>query len=493
MYHIFSQALDKQKEIRVVFCDISKAFDRVWHPGLLAKLAKVGISGKLLEWFENYLTGRLQRVVINGQTSSWGTISAGVPQGSVLGPLLFLVYINDITEAVEHSEVRLFADDTILYLFVDNPVSNAAALNRDLQHINDWANHWLVKFSPSKTKTMTLTRKRKKKVFPKLYMSGTPLNEVTSHKHLGVTLSKDLSWNSHIEDVVSRASQSLDVLNALKHKLDRCTLEKLYNAFIRSKLEYANIVFDNCSEQQADLLENIQYRAAKIVSGAIHRVSHSVVYAELGWDSLKERRRKQRLKVFFKASNDETPAYFTNVIPEQNVNEQYDLRNNDDLVAFRSKSKSFERSFFPQSTSDFNSLPARIKSCSTTEEFMRELTKDREKPPQWYLVGDRQHNCLHTKLRMLCSPLNDHLYSHIHVVDNPDCMCGHLRENNKHFLLECPLYDVERAEMIAHLNDINFQPTLSNLLHGDPKASVKINTDAFLIVQKFIKESKRFA
>ena len=178
----------------------------MWHPGLLAKLARVGIAGNLLAWFENYLTNRQQRVVINGQTSSWGKVSAGVPQGSVLGPLLFLVYINDVTHAVEHSQVRLFADDTILYLFVDNPVADAIALNKDLANLSDWASEWLVKFSPSKTKTMIMTRKRKKPKHPKLCMAGTVLNDVTAHKHLGVTLANDLTWNEHIEDVATRAS-----------------------------------------------------------------------------------------------------------------------------------------------------------------------------------------------------------------------------------------------------------------------------------------------
>ena len=181
-------------------------------------------------------------MVINGQCSSWGVRKAGVPQGSVLGPLLFLICINDITLVTESSQIRLFADDTILYLFVNNPVRNAELLNRDLEKISNWATEWLVKFSPSKTKTMVLTRKKTHGQLPPLKMSGASLQEVHSHTHLGVTIAKNLSWDEHIESLAVKAGQCLDVLNALKYKLDRKTLQILYFAFVRSKLEYANIV-----------------------------------------------------------------------------------------------------------------------------------------------------------------------------------------------------------------------------------------------------------
>ena len=158
----------------------------------------------------------------------------GFLQGSVLGPLLFLIYINDITTAVQSSEVRLFADDTILYVFIDNPVRSAQALNDDLLRIDEWANQWLVRFSAPKTKTMIISKKKKQPICPPLVMNGAVLQEVKSHKHLGVTLSDNLSWNAHVEDLVINAGKCLDVLNALKYKLDRSTLEKLYFAFIRS-------------------------------------------------------------------------------------------------------------------------------------------------------------------------------------------------------------------------------------------------------------------
>ena len=115
LYHEFCKALDAKKDVRIVFCDISKAFDKVWHQGLLYKLRKIGIKGDLLLWFKDYLTDRKQKVVIRGQSSEWGDIMAGVPQGSSLGPLAFLIYINDLANVVT-CNLKLFADDTCLYV-----------------------------------------------------------------------------------------------------------------------------------------------------------------------------------------------------------------------------------------------------------------------------------------------------------------------------------------------------------------------------------------
>jgi hypothetical protein len=156
MYHAFCQAVSDGKEIRVVFLDISKAFDRVWHKGLIWKLHKIGIRGRLLVWIENYLKDRHQRVIINGQYSDWMKIVAGVPQGSVLGPLLFLVFINDITHVVNHCSIRLFADDTCLFITVDDREVAADCVNSDLRNIHEWANQWLVTFSPPKTEGLVI-------------------------------------------------------------------------------------------------------------------------------------------------------------------------------------------------------------------------------------------------------------------------------------------------------------------------------------------------
>ena len=167
LYDTFCEAVDNGKEVRVVFLDISKAFDRVWHRGLLQKLHSIGISGDLLKWFVNYLSNREQRVVINGKASSYLKIPAGVPQGSILGPLLFLIYINDIVLEL-NCGIGLFADDTSLFIVVENPNASAILLNSSIGTIHSWSKDWLVDFSAPKTDAMVMTRKRFKPYHPPL-------------------------------------------------------------------------------------------------------------------------------------------------------------------------------------------------------------------------------------------------------------------------------------------------------------------------------------
>ena len=145
----FVKALDNGKEIRVVFFDISKAFDRVWHKGLVYKLEKMGIVGNLLSWIIDYLTARKQKVIINGKESSLIEINAGVPQGYILGPLFFLIFINDIVLEVGCT-IKLFADDASIYVIIDNPNIGALTLNNNLNTIHQWSQNWLVTFNPQK-------------------------------------------------------------------------------------------------------------------------------------------------------------------------------------------------------------------------------------------------------------------------------------------------------------------------------------------------------
>ena len=223
LYHKFSQALDSKKDVRVVFCDISKAFDRVWFDGLLFKLRNIGIGGNLLSFFKDYLTDRFQSVVIDGQSSSPGRITAGVPQGSVLGPLLFLIYINDLTINI-NSNIKLFADDTSLFIDVEDNQQAANIINQDLITVKRWADQWLVKFSPEKTELMTCSFRSID--HPPIYFDNVLLEETKTHKHLGLTLTSNLTWSTHIDNILKSVTQLTDVIRRLKYILDKTTLEK---------------------------------------------------------------------------------------------------------------------------------------------------------------------------------------------------------------------------------------------------------------------------
>ena len=182
-------ALENYETSCHVFCDISKAFDRVWHKGLISKLENYGIIGNLLLWFKDYLSNRHQKVFINGVYSSEKPISAGVPQGSVLGPLLFLIYINDITDNLT-GMARLFADDTSLSFSSTNLALIEKVVNNDLFTLKEWATKWLITFHPQKTEVMLISN-----IFNdynlEIKFDTNVLKIVDAHKHLGVILSSN--------------------------------------------------------------------------------------------------------------------------------------------------------------------------------------------------------------------------------------------------------------------------------------------------------------
>ena len=151
--HMIHSAFDCDipKEVRSVYLDISKAFDKVWHEGMIFKLKQVGVGGYMLDILTDFLSNRFQRTTLNGKSSEWKPIKAGVPQGSVLGPLLFLLYINDLIDGMK-SDARIFADDTSLFVVVDDPLTSFEILSHDLKLVEAWAKQWHMSFNPAPPK-----------------------------------------------------------------------------------------------------------------------------------------------------------------------------------------------------------------------------------------------------------------------------------------------------------------------------------------------------
>ena len=254
LYHFIISELDNGKQLRFIFLDILKAFDRVWHPGIIHKLEKAGVKGKLLSWVGNYLEGRQQRVVVGGEKSSLRHITAGVhvPQGSILGPLFFILYVNDIVNEL-HINVRLYADDITLYLSYEDPQTAATEIETNLRAAQEWAKNWFINFNLQKTESLIFSRKRDV-ANPPVNFDSTQVKEVVSHKHLGVNLQRNARWSNHIQEIISRGNKRIDILRSLQHRLDRRSLEKLYISYIRPILEYCNIVWDNFQRVRQKIL-----------------------------------------------------------------------------------------------------------------------------------------------------------------------------------------------------------------------------------------------
>ena len=362
LIHDVHKAFDDNRclEVRSVYLDMSKAFDKVWHEGLIHKLVQIGIDGLLLEFFKSYLSNRKQRVVLNGQSSNWAPILSGVPQGSVLGPLLFLIYINDLECGIK-SQIKFFADDTSLYSVVIDPVTSAAELNHDLEVINQWANQWKMSFNPDPTKPaeeILFSQKRSSPVHPPLFFNGVEVKRVVEHKHLGLILDPKLNFAAHINEKSANARKGIGMIKHLRSYLPMDALKSIYTAHVRSHLDYCDFIYHipqllgtfstnvNLSTLM-DRLESIQYQAGLAVTGMWKGTNRDKVYEELGWESLNLRRYFRRLTVFYKIMNGMTPQYLVDPVTPPRTH-LYGTSTTNDLYSMKCRTQRFKNTFQTQ-------------------------------------------------------------------------------------------------------------------------------------------------
>ena len=406
-------------------------------------------------------------------------ISAGIPQGSILGPLLFLLYINDIASIVE-SNIRLFADDTSLF-FISGKNDfdlQTVTMNGDLSAISIWANQWFISLNETKTKSMLCSRTRVQNKI-NLFLKNKPVVEVSSHKHLGLTLSNDGSWSNHVDDIYVRAMKRVDCLRGMKYKLDRKYLEKLYFTFIRPILEYANVIWDNCSQACNEKLERVQHAAARVVTGATQSVSLDLLYRELKWESLSDRRKKHKLVLMYKIQNGLAPSYLLDRIPPIH-DSGFQTRHAQDFTPIICSSEQRKKSFFPSTVISWPSLDLQTRNSNSISAFKRNLNKNVAHAPAFYFGGNQIAQIQHARMHMF----------RYNLIDSPKCSCGLENETVYHYLLECPNYAILRNRCFGSLSPqvVN----LHTLLFGDLGKDHTWNRNLFNLVEKFILESKRF-
>ena len=385
-----AKKLDKNLQTDVIILDFSKAFDTVPHDRLLHKLFSYGIRGQLHTWFTNYLK-RTMRVIVEGELSSEAEVLSGVPQGTVLGPILFLVHINDLPDCVS-SSVRLFADDCLLYRVI-NSIDDHIALQSDLKALEKWSNDWGMKFNA--TKCYVLPIKKKSSYFYQL--NNTILQEVTSNPYLGINISNDLKWSNHINSVCKKASSTLGFVRRNLLNSPKASRLTAYISLVRSLLEYGSIIWDPYVQKDIDKLERIQRQAARFICRDYHtRVPGCVsnMLKDLDLPTLQTRRRNLRLSFLFKVAEGMLPPLppdvyltqmknkrkikptnFENCVSKNIVNNYITNNSRPFEIPKNNGCDAYKNSFFVRTIPEWNGLANHIVTAESIETFKTRINK----------------------------------------------------------------------------------------------------------------------
>ena len=358
-----------------------------------------------------------------------------------------------------------------------------------------WANEWIVNFNPAKTKTMTVSFKSTTStVLPNypLLFRNIPLEKVQSHKHLGLEITSNLKWTNHVASIIKGVSKLSDVMQKLKYKLDRRTLENIYFTFVRPKLEYASIIWNDCTEGNKLKLENVQLGFARVLTGAKRGTSHELLYKETSWPTLCSRRNNVKMKFMHGVVHGKAPDYLCNLISLTDDNDvAYDFRNKENVTQFSFPTEKFRKSLFPDCIRKWNELPVDLWKIVKLDDFMNEITISLKSNNLYYGIK-RKLGVIHSQFRMQCSNLKGDLHS-LHVVDDPVCMCSNQIENCEHFFFHCYLYATQRVAFLARLREIcSVDITTDLLLFGSNELDSDVNCQIFELVESYIFESGRF-
>ena len=376
-------------QVDMILLDFSKAFDKVPHQSLLHKLNGYGIGGKHLTWIRNFLSERHQRVVVEGCESSYAEVISGVPQGTVLGPVLFLLFINDLPSVVKHSHVRLFADDAAIYLPI-NSRKDARLLQEDLNNLTEWEARWQMSFHPDKCKTMRFSRATDK-IELTYKLRGHPLEVVNSEKYLGVKLDDKLSWGPQVNTVTGKAKGKLGFLQRNLKIKNPSIKETAFKSLVRSTLEYSCTAWDPHIQDQVDDLEKVQRRGARYVTNRYsYEDSPSEMCHRLKWEPLQHRRAKAKLTMTYKVLHGEVAIppykYFTARPPPARFTRRAAAICEHSLGLMESDSTTdYERnSFFHSVPPVWNALPACMAEAVSLSSFKSQMTRQ---PLQRLLPG----------------------------------------------------------------------------------------------------------
>ena len=371
--------MDKGKINGVVFFDIRKAFDSVKHDILLRKLKnQFGIQDIELRWFKSYLTNREQVCPVNGHTSSPKKIRCGIPQGSILGPLLFLLYVNDMPDYLKKTTPYLYADDTQISSSSEDIETLIQNLNSDLNNIQMWLLKNKLQHHPTKTKVMfvgsshNLTNKVGN---TPVLMNNTPIFRTSKYTCLGVDIDEKLTWGEHIETICSKVSAGIGAMRRIKPYVPPATLQTIYKALVQPYFDYCSPLWDNCGKTLQDKLQKFQCRAARVISGLSYDVRSADVLDALGWQTLDVKRLENKLILMYKILNNHTAPNLSELFCKRNtIQNNYNLLSSDTYLFLPKPNSEFlKKSFRYSGAVQWNHLPEDFRKSETLSSFKKKM------------------------------------------------------------------------------------------------------------------------
>jgi len=265
----------------------------------------------------------------------------------------------------------------------------------------------------------------------------------------------------------------------------------MYNSFIRPILEYGDIIFNGCTDSQSQQIELVQKRAARIITGAIRGTPTQSMYDDLGWVSMKDRRAYHCLCAFYNIVHERAPIYLTEQLPVH-VGQRtgVNLRNSASFSLQAERTRLFERSFFPSTIRKWNNLDQSVRTISKISNFKKHILP-RKPCNAMFSHGSRRTNIIWSRIRLGCSVLKAQLYR-MHIIDDPNCSCGHSYEDAEHYFLGCPLYHRQRLLLLDTFYSLGIHPTVNIMLNGSDQLDNRANELIIQSVFDYIEESKRF-
>ncbi len=367
------KSIDNGNYIGLVMIDLRKAFDTVNHDLLIEKLPKYGLDDHVVKWLKDYLNDRFHITSVNGSRSNEQKSVCGIPQGSILGPLLFILYINDLPNYVSNVNVSMYADDTAIY-YSSNDVNDIVdKMNNDLVNVDKWLAKNKLSLNVDKTNFMLIGTPQKLAQVHNydfnVNINGTRLQKVDHCKHLGVEIDDNLMWKNQIEQVRKKVLTGLYFLRKASNCIPKHHQSMLYKSIIAPHFDYCNVVWGRCNKTLCSKLQVLQNRAAKIITGISRYGSSTQALRNLQWKSLDEKLQVNEAVTMYKIIHNQAPNYLCNRFAKQET--YHNTRNRNVLTIEKPNTEYKKRSFSYRGATLWNSLDENVRNACNLVSFKR--------------------------------------------------------------------------------------------------------------------------